>query len=175
MPAVSKMSFTDSRVPAGGSSSAVMKTCSKGSAAPATGASVGALQARPGHVPLDHRAQKLLDLALAADLDVTTLIGVAPVIQLPSLGELVEVRPRQRELEPRVVGLALGDDRPGYPDAEDLDVPPSPQLEADHQLEVPERRDLRGEAAVGRRDQILRAGHRLLGPGRNEMRPDRQD
>src|SRR5215207_5678903 len=153
------MSLTARRMPAGGSSMRVMKTCSSDRSAPATTASVGPLEAGAGHLALDHLAEELLDLAVPGDLDVTVLVGLAPVGERPPLREAVELGPRDRELQAGALGLALRDDRSGEPDAEDLDVTAAPQLEAHRELQVAERWHLGREPPVSGRDELLRARH----------------
>src|SRR5215211_1679442 len=154
------MSLTASGVPVGGSSAVVMKTPPSGWSSPAkTRISARSLQPGAGRLAVDHLAEQLLDLAVACDLHVPSLIGIPPVIQLAPLSELVEVRAWHRELQACTVGLPFGDDRAGHADTEDLHVTPPTQLEANRELQVAERRDHGGEAPVGGRDQLLGASH----------------
>src|SRR4051794_38069510 len=112
------MSLTARRAPGGASSSRVMKMFS--SAAGGRDTSVGLLQPRPRHLPLDHRRQQAHDLTVSHDLHVPGLISLSPIGEPALLGELVEVRTRQDDLEPCIPGLPLADLRAGYADAIDL-------------------------------------------------------
>src|SRR3954469_180601 len=163
MPAVSRMSLTARRMPSGGSSTRVMKMFS-GACASAAKGSVGALESRAGQLALDHLRQELLDLAISRDLDVPVVVGVLPVDEPAALGQLVELRSGDLELEPGTFRLALGDDRAGQAHAEDLDVAPSAELQPDRELQVAERGDLAGEPLVCGGDQLLRASHLRLVP-----------
>ena len=134
IPAVSKMSLTASLRARGRISISVMKMCSRRPA--------GERQAQCAFFSLERAiwrsitvADQLPDLGVADDLDVAVVVGLAPVREVPLLGELVEDRARHRDLEPRVVGLALGHVRAGQPDPEDLDVAAAPQLEPHDQLQ----------------------------------------
>src|SRR3954462_11584860 len=135
------MSLTASGVPAGGSAAGVMKTPSSGWSSPAkTRISARSPEPGPGRLAVDDLPEQLLDPAVTCDLHVPSLIRIAPVIQLAPLSELVEVRAWHRELQARTVGLPLGDDRAWHADTEDLHIAPSPQLEANRELQVAQRR-----------------------------------
>src|SRR3954454_18437454 len=107
MPAVSNMSLTASLVPGAGRSISVMKMWS--GRAPGTGKSVRLLQPRPRHLPLDHRRQQPLDLLISHHPHVAVIEGLAPIEERPLLGEMVEVGAGNRDLQPRVLRLALAD------------------------------------------------------------------
>src|SRR3954452_24881576 len=159
MPAVSRMSLTARRTPSGGSSTLVIKTRSSSSAT-----SVRALEPCASQLTFDHLREQLLDLAISRDLDVSVVVRILPVDERAALGELVELGARYLELEPGVLGLTLGDDRPGQAHAEYLDVAPAAKLQANRQLEVAERGNFAREPLVGARDQLLGARHLRLVP-----------
>ncbi len=82
------------------------------------------------------------------------LVGLAPVLRLTVDGELVEVRARDRHLEPLVLAKALGDLRPGSLDAEVLYVSTPPQLEPITSFSFASEGTSRCRPAIGLLDQL---------------------
>jgi len=81
---------------------------------------------------LDHGCDQPLNLAVAAELYLTILDGLFPVADLALPSEEVEVRARHRNVEARILGLALRDLRPRRLDPENLDITSPAQLEPQH-------------------------------------------
>src|SRR5436189_58326 len=160
------MSLTASLVPAAGSSIRVMKTRSSRDSPLAN--SVSLLQPRAGELALDHRGEQALDVGIAGGPDPARVIRLPPLDDGPLLGELVEVGARHRELEPRVLRLALCDLRPGDPHPVDLHIPATPELQAHHELQAPERGDLPHQVPDRDGDQLRRPRHPSAGPAAAE-------
>src|SRR5215203_4590504 len=114
-------------------------------------------------VALDHLGDQLLDVGVAAGLDVAGVVGGAVVGHRALLGELVELGAGELDGHPGVLGGGgLADLGARDLHAEHLHVAAATQLELEDELQLGERRDLRLEALYCRRDQLLCGGH----PGR---------
>src|ERR671915_1632864 len=100
-----------------------------------------------GELPLDHVAEQLDHAGVAAHADMTAVVGVHPAPQPTFSCELVEVRPRHRDVDAGIDGGVAGDRGSGQLHAPDRHVPAAgAELELQHQLELLERRHLVLEA-----------------------------
>src|SRR4051794_21465740 len=94
---------------------------------------------------------------VAANADLTAPIRVRPVLEAPLRHELVELRATYRDVHARVGGGPLRDLRPGRPPPPNRHVAAvRAQLEPQHELQVLQRRHLRGEAFECLADQRAR-------------------
>ena len=114
----------------------------------------------------DRLAEQALDARVAVDLQVAVVKRLAPVDELTLLGEQREHRPRDRERDPLVVGLALAHLRAGQLDPEALGLAgpgqtAAGQLEPEDELQLRQLRRLLLDPRDRGRDQI--AGRRPRG------------
>src|SRR5438270_144399 len=109
--------------------------------------------ARFGALARYHVADQLHHRGLAGHADVTTLVGVDPVVQRPLGGERVEVGAGDGDVDTRVTGWVAGELRAGHLDAPDGRVAVRRELEPDDQLELAQRRYLVAEPGDRLRDQ----------------------
>src|SRR4051794_38394041 len=113
------------------------------------------------HLPLHDLADQADDPVVARHPQVTALVGLRPVSELALGRELVELRPADRDVHAGVGGRILRDLRTRQLHAPDRHVSAAcPQLQAQHQLELPQRRHLGCEPLECLRDQrprVLRA------------------
>src|SRR4051794_22086946 len=124
----------------GETSAAVIAAAATSEAAEATSSPLGELLAAR-HLPLHDLADEADHAFITRDAHMAALVGGGPLLQVPLRHELVELRAADRDVDARIRGRILGDLRTGQLDTPDRDIAAlRAQLEADHELEVLQRR-----------------------------------